>query len=150
MTLYFLRRRPSALVLRLAVLTGLPLAAAPAAVAQRKPLKAAPPKIYTVVAQMPELPGGSGTQAIVQAIQSRVSYPPRALQAQIEGRVFVEFAVTATGRVARIRVMKGLVPACDSAVVQAVQRLPRFRPGRVEGKPVWVQFTLPVTFRIEE
>ncbi|SFQ21518.1 TonB family C-terminal domain-containing protein [Hymenobacter arizonensis] len=99
---------------------------------------------------MPQLPGGGGEKAILQAIQQRLVYPPRALQAQVEGRVYVNFIVTATGRVDKIEVVKSLVADCDSAVVQAVKRLPRFTPGREEGKAVWVQYTLPVTFRIED
>ncbi|WP_214606968.1 energy transducer TonB [Hymenobacter arizonensis] len=118
--------------------------------AQKQITKPTKPKVYTVVGRMPQLPGGGGEKAILQAIQQRLVYPPRALQAQVEGRVYVNFIVTATGRVDKIEVVKSLVADCDSAVVQAVKRLPRFTPGREEGKAVWVQYTLPVTFRIED
>ena len=118
--------------------------------AQKQPPKTTLPKVYTMLAQMPQLPGGGGQEAIIQAIQQRLVYPPKALQAQVEGHVYVDFVVTSTGRVDKVKVVKSLVADCDSAVVQAVQQLPRFKPGRVEGKAVWVRFTLPVTFRIED
>ena len=99
---------------------------------------------------MPQLPGGGGPEAIVQAIQQHLIYPPRALYNQIEGRVYVNFVVAPTGRVEKIKILKSLITDCDSAVVKAVQQLPRFTPGRLKGRTVRVQFTVPVTFRIAD
>jgi len=114
--------------------------------------KARPPaeKVYNFVEQMPQLPSGGGSAAIVAAIQQHLVYPPEALSAQVEGRVFVSFIVTTTGIVSQVKVVKSLVAACDAAAVQAVRQLPRFTPGRQKGRPVRVQFTVPITFRIEE
>ena len=103
-----------------------------------------------LLTQMPQLPSGGGSEAIAQAIQQRLTYLPRALQAQVEGHAFVNFVVTLTGRVNKIKIVKRLVAACNSAVVQAAHSLPRFMPGRIEGKAVRVQYTVPVTFRIED
>ncbi|MBF9238420.1 energy transducer TonB [Hymenobacter sp. BT683] len=99
---------------------------------------------------MPQLPAGGGSAAIVTAIQQRVVYPPQALRAHVEGRVFVSFTVAASGLVENVAVVKGIQPSCDSAVVKAVQQLPRFTPGRQAGRAVAVQFTVPVVFRLEE
>ena len=106
--------------------------------------------VYTYVEQMPQLPGGGGQAAIVTAIQQHVVYPPQALRARVEGRVFVNFTVAATGLVENVAVVKGIQPACDSVVMRAVQQLPRFTPGRQAGRAVAVQFTVPVTFRLQE
>ena len=107
-------------------------------------------KVYNFVEQMPQLPGGGGSKAIVAAIQQRLVYPPEALAAQVDGRVFVSFVVTTTGTVSQVKVVKGLVAACDAAALQAVRQLPHFAPGRQKGRPVCVQFTVPITFQIEE
>lgn len=112
----------------------------------RPPVK----KVYDFVEQMPQLPGGGGSAAIATAIQQRLIYPPEALNAQVDGRVFVSFIVTTTGAVTQVKVVKSLVTVCDVAAVQAVRQLPRFTPGRQKGRPVCVQFTVPITFRIEE
>ena len=54
-------------------------------------------KVYTYVEQMPQLPGGGGNGAIVNAIQKAVKYPPLALRNQVEGRIFVSFTVNPQG-----------------------------------------------------
>ena len=89
-------------------------------------------------------------KGIVSAIQRKVIYPPRAEKDNIEGRVLVSFTVSAKGIIHDVRVVKSLRSDCDSVVVQAVNRLPRLKPGREAGAPVAVGFTVPVTFRLEE
>ena len=135
---------------RIASLSILVLLVSPVASAQNRNPKLPPSKIYTRVEQMPQLPGGGGPEAIVQAIQQHLIYPSRALYNQIEGRVYVNFVVAPTGRVEKIKILKSLITDCDSAVVKAVQQLPRFTPGRLKGRAVRVQFTVPVTFRIAD
>lgn len=105
-------------------------------------------KIYTYVEQMPQLPGGGGNAAIINAIQSRVMYPAQAIQQRVEGRVFVSFTVGENGTVRDARVVKGIGMGCDEAVIAAVRQLPQFTPGRQVGRPVPVSFTVPVTFRM--
>ena len=105
-------------------------------------------KVYTFVEQMPQLPGGGGSAAVVSAIQSKVVYPAQAIQQQLQGRVFVNFTVGADGLVHDTKVVKGLGAGCDEAVLAAVQQLPRFIPGKQAGRPVSVSFTVPVTFRL--
>ncbi|WP_354583894.1 TonB family protein [Hymenobacter sp. UYCo722] len=97
---------------------------------------------------MPQLPGGGGSSAIVSAIQSRVTYPLEALKRRITGRVFVSFTVSASGIVGDAQVVKGIGGGCDESVLNAVQQLPQFIPGRQAGQPVPVRFTVPVTFQI--
>ena len=135
---------------RLTLLSALALPVAlPAASQPAPPAPASAEKVYTYVEQMPELPGGGGNAAIVTLIQQRVAYPPRAMRAHAEGRVFVSFTVATTGLVGDVAVVKGIRSDCDSAVVQAVKQLPRFEPGRQVGRPVPVRFTVPVTFRLQ-
>lgn len=114
-----------------------------------KPVYSPEGRVYTFVEQMPELPGGGGSVAVVQAIQQHISYPPRAMRDKVEGRVFVGFTVAADGAVQNVAVVKSLRSDCDSVVMQAVKQLPRFEPGRQAGRAVAVQFTVPVTFRVQ-
>jgi protein TonB len=132
------------------------------AAAQTAPLPSAPTatsdsvekvidnKVYTYVEQMPQLPGGGGSLAIVRAIQSHVKYPAAALVHHIQGRVLVEFVVGKNGKVRKARVAEGIGGGCDEAVLAAVQQLPRFKPGTQQGKPVAVGFTVPVTFKLPD
>ena len=103
-----------------------------------------PAGVYTYVEQMPALPGGGGMMAIVQQIQQNLVYPGGPRQ---EGKVFVSFVVRADGSISDTNVLKSLGPAYDEAVVSAIRKLPRFVPGRQNGRPVAVNFTVPVTFK---
>jgi len=101
-------------------------------------------RVYTYVEQMPHLPNASGMGPIVQQIQDNFVYPTGPHQ---EGRVFATFIVKADGSVGDTKIVKGLAPAYDEAVLAAIQKLPRFVPGMQSGKAVAVSFTVPITFK---
>ncbi|GAB3308166.1 TonB family protein [Hymenobacter humi] len=99
---------------------------------------------------MPVYSDGDGSfRAVVNAVMRNVKYPKDALKARAEGRVFVSFVVTDKGEVAKIKVVKGVFPSLDTAAVWAVQQLKPFTPGKQDGQPVQVSFTVPITFRIQ-
>jgi len=106
--------------------------------------EAAADKVYTYVEQMPRLPTADGMGPIVQQIQDNFVYPTGPHQ---EGRVFASFTVKADGSVGDTKIVKGLGPAYDEAVLAAIQKLPRFVPGVQSGKAVAVSFTVPITFK---
>ncbi|WP_233254084.1 energy transducer TonB [Hymenobacter sedentarius] len=106
-------------------------------------------KVYTYVEQMPQLPGGGGNAAIVSAIQKATKYPPLALRNQVEGRIFVSFTVNAQGDVSDVKVVKGLGSGLDEETIRAVKTLPKFIPGKQNGRAVSVSFTVPITFKIQ-
>ncbi|MGI4741658.1 MAG: TonB family protein [Janthinobacterium lividum] len=101
-------------------------------------------KLYTYVEQMPALPTGGGMGGIVQQIQDNFVRPAGPHQ---EGRVFASFTVKADGSVADTKIVKGLAPAYDAAVLAAIEKLPRFVPGRQSGRDVAVSFTVPMLFK---
>ncbi|TPG67113.1 M56 family metallopeptidase [Hymenobacter nivis] len=103
-------------------------------------------KVYQYVEEMPHLPSGNGVAGIVTAIQESIQYPTLAAADQKDGRVFVSFVVTKDGAVKEPKIIKGLGPAYDAAVVTAVTKLPAFLPGRQDGIPVNVSFTVPIKF----
>jgi len=100
--------------------------------------------IYTYVEQMPALPSGGGMGGILKQIQDNLRYPSGPRQ---EGRVFASFTVGADGAVRDTRIVKGLAPAYDDAVLAAIRKLNRFVPGVQSGQPVAVSFTVPVMFK---
>ena len=100
--------------------------------------------VYTYVEQMPALPTGGGMGGIVKQIQDNLVYPSGPHQ---EGRIFASFTVGSDGMVRDTRIVKGLSPAYDEAVVAAIQKLSRFVPGTQSGQPVAVTFTVPVMFK---
>lgn len=127
-----------------------PAAPAPP-VATEKP--ASPPviggrKVYTYVEQMPALPGGGTVNAIVKAIQDKLVYPQLEKSAQKDGMVFASFIVEADGTVQDLGIVKGLSAPYDDAVLASIRQLPRFTPGKQNGRPVAVSFTVPVKFQL--
>ncbi len=106
-------------------------------------------RIYISVEKMPELPTGGGTMGIVAAIQKVVRYPSQALRNGVEGRVFVSFTVNQLGDVTDLKIVKGLGYGLDEETMRAIKTLPRFIPGKQNGRDVSVSFTVPVTYRIQ-
>ncbi len=107
-------------------------------------------KPYLSVEQMPQLPGGGGTEAIVAAIQRAARYPAQALSAGVEGKVFASFVVNAQGEVTDLKIVKGLGSGLDEETLRAISKLPRFIPGRQNGRAVSVQYTVPISFHLDK
>ena len=106
----------------------------------------ADPKVYTYAEQMPQLPGGGDAQAIMQYLQSHIKYTDALAAERKEGVVFATFTVTEKGEVSGAEIVKGIAPAYDAAVLEAVRALPRFTPGKQDNRAVPVRFTIPVKF----
>ena len=104
---------------------------------------------FTYVEQMPQLPGGGGTAAIVAAIQKAVKYPPKAVANGIEGKLFASFTVNSKGEVTDVKIVQGLGYGLDEETMRAIKTLPRFVPGKQNGREVNVSFTVPITYRIQ-
>ncbi len=100
------------------------------------------PKAYTFVDQMPEFPGGD--KALMEFLRKNINYPQT--DSMIRGKVLIRFTVNEDGKVDDIVVLRGLRPDFDLEAVRVVSRLPKFIPGRQQGKPVRVFFNLPVVF----
>src|SRR5699024_7377257 len=97
---------------------------------------------FVAVEQMPELIGG------LAALQKKINYPDRAARAGIEGRVTIQFIVTEEGNVEDPKVIRGIGGGADEEALRVVKQA-KFKPGRQRGKPVRVQYSLPILFRLQ-
>ncbi|AWW00589.1 energy transducer TonB [Arcticibacterium luteifluviistationis] len=104
-------------------------------------------QIFTAVEQNPEFPGG--TSEMYKYINSKIKYPPAAQRANISGRVFVKFVVEKDGSIGKIDVLKGIGFGCDEEAVRVIKSMPKWNPGRQNGKNVRVFFTMPVFYQLE-
>lgn len=104
-------------------------------------------KVFTYVEQMPVFPGGEA--ALNKFIQQHLKYPAVSLEEGTQGRVLLRFVVNENGSVGDVQILKSLDTYCDREAKRVVQMLPRFTPGRQQGKPVKVWFQLPITFAID-
>jgi len=100
------------------------------------------PEVFIVVERMPEPAGG------MDAIYRRVKYPEIARKAGIEGRVVLQFIVDERGNVVNPIVIRGIGGGCDEAAIDAIRGV-KFTPGMQRGRPVKVQFQLPIVFRLQ-
>lgn len=97
---------------------------------------------FVAVENMPELKGGLGD------LQRKINYPDMARKAGIEGRVIIQFIVNEQGQVEDPRVIRGIGGGCDEEALRVVKQA-EFEPGRQRGNPVRVQYSLPITFKLQ-
>jgi len=116
-------------------------------VEDKKPVEEKPVEIFKSVEQMPQFPGGEG--ALIKYLSSHINYPPMAAENDIQGRVVVAFVVDKTGKVGEVNVVRSVDKDLDREAVRVCKSLPKFVPGRQNGQPVSVWFTLPVTFKLQ-
>ncbi len=103
-------------------------------------------KVFQVVEQMPEYPGGE--EAMMKFIQKNIQYPDMERENDIQGRVVVGFVVNEDGSLQDVSVKKGVSSGIDKEALRVVRLLPKFKPGKQQGKAVRVQFVLPIMFKL--
>jgi protein TonB len=102
-----------------------------------------PPEAYTE--EMPEFPGGA--EALNAFLTREIQYPEVARNTGITGTVLIEFVVEKDGRVSNAKVKVPLFPECDKEAVRGVMAMPKWKPGKNNGKAVRCYYQVPVTFR---
>jgi protein TonB len=100
------------------------------------------PVYFVAVEEMPEPIGG------IAAIQQKIVYPEIAKRAGFEGKVYLLAFVDETGTVTDAKIIKGIGAGCDEAALDAVKKT-KFKPGKQRGKPVKVQVSIPVVFKLQ-
>ncbi|MDP4207778.1 MAG: TonB family protein [Bacteroidota bacterium] len=105
-------------------------------------------EIFQQVEQMPDFPGG--TEALSKFLSDNLKYPPTASEMGIQGRVYVKFVVNKRGEISNVTVLRGIGGGCDEEAIRVVKKMPAWKPGKQNGQPVMVYFTLPVLFKLSE
>ena len=91
----------------------------------------------------------SGDKALMAYLNSNVHYPIIAEENGIQGRVVTTFVIERDGSITDVKVIKSVDPSLDKEAVRVVSSMPKWVPGKQDGEPVRVKFTLPVTFRLQ-
>ena len=99
------------------------------------------PTFFVAVEEMPQPIGG------LQSIMEKIKYPEIAKRAGVEGKVFVRAFVDENGNVVNAEIVKGIGAGCDEAALDAVIKT-KFTPGKQRGKPIKVQITVPIHFKL--
>lgn len=102
-------------------------------------------KIFEVVEQQPQFPGGS----VNGWLADHIKYPVVAAENGIQGRVVVQFVVERDGSVSQVRVVRGVDPSLDKEAQRVISSMPKWIPGKQNGQSVRSRCTVPVTFRLQ-
>ena len=98
--------------------------------------------------QMLEYPGG--LQMLDIFLTENIHYPEASRQAGIQGVVMVSFIVEEDGSVTNCSITQSLNYECDHEALRVVEKMPKWKPGMNDGKPVRVGFFLPIRFQLPE
>ena len=104
-------------------------------------------EIFKSVEQMPQFPGGEA--ALLKFLSQNINYPPMAAENNVQGKVILQFVVEKDGKVGEVKVARSVDKDLDKEAIRVVKKLPKFTPGRQNGQPVRVWYTLPVTFKLQ-
>ncbi|MBF1529557.1 MAG: energy transducer TonB [Prevotella salivae] len=101
---------------------------------------------YCIVEMMPQYPGGLA--AMLKYIRENIKYPEQAMKERIQGRVTVSFIIEKDGSISDVKAVRSVHPLLDKEAVRVVKSMPKWSPGKHNGKPVRVRFNLPVMFKL--
>ena len=104
-------------------------------------------KVYEVVEQMPTFKGGDA--ALMKYLSENIKYPEAAEKAGEQGRVVVNFIVENDGAVSNVKVVRSVTPTLDAEAVRVIKAMPKWVPGKQDGKLVRVKYNVPVSFRLQ-
>ncbi len=105
-------------------------------------------EIFTAVEQQPEFPGGDAARN--KFLKNNINYPGAASRANISGRVTVKFVVEKDGSISDVSILKGIGFGCDEEAIRVVKAMPKWNPGKQNGKAVRVHFTLPIMYTLSD
>ncbi|MDM8209175.1 TonB family protein [Bacteroides gallinaceum] len=105
-------------------------------------------KIFDEVDMVPEYPGGM--KECFRFLAMNLRYPVKAIENHIEGNVAVRFVVEKDGSLSGMHVLQGADPYLDAEALRVIGSMPKWNPGRVDGKPVRTRFVLPIVFKLQE
>jgi protein TonB len=104
-------------------------------------------KVFDIVEQMPEYPGGQA--ALFEFISKNVKYPEDAVKKKVEGKVFVTFVVDTDGKITDVSLLRKVFPSLDAEAIRVISAMPNWIPGKQKGQVVRVKYTVPIMFRLK-
>ena len=103
-------------------------------------------RVYDNYDEKPEFPGGS--IALRDFLSSNIQYPAQAQREKIQGKVFVNFIINEDGTITNATMARGVHYLLDEEAIRVVKSMPKWTPGKQDGNPVKVSYTLPINFAL--
>ncbi len=101
---------------------------------------------FAVIEDKPTFPGGEG--AMLQYLAENIKYPEISIESDSQGTVYVQFVIDKSGNVTDILIVRGVDKYIDKEAVRVMKSMPKWKPGKQRGKPVKVQYVIPVKFTL--
>lgn len=101
---------------------------------------------FVIVEEMPEFIGGEA--AMMHWLESNVHYPKICIDGYVQGKVWVKFVVDTEGNIVDTELLNSEHPALDREAKRVVEAMPRWKPGKQQGRKVKVYYTLPIHFKL--
>jgi protein TonB len=105
-------------------------------------------KIFNAVEINPQFPGGEA--AFGKFLRDHIRYPAVAKENNVTGRVFIQFVVERDGSLTDLKVLRDPGSGLGDEALRVLKISPHWTPGIQNGKPVRVQYTVPVNFSLAE
>jgi len=102
--------------------------------------------VCDIVDQLPQFPGGE--EGRVNYLTSHLKYPQIAKELGIQGVSYIRFIIDETGQVSSVGIARGIGGGCDEESVRVVKLMPIWIPAMREGKPVRVNYQMPIKFTL--
>ena len=103
-----------------------------------------PKKAFNCPEVMPTFPGNINVW-----IMKNMTYPEQAVKQKQQGRVIVKFIVSETGEINNPEIIRGVSPLLDAEALRVVKAMPKWNPGKQNGKAVRTYYAVPITFKLE-
>ncbi len=113
-------------------------------------------EVFQIVEEMPYLKSCVGSdntdmcsqKKLMEFISKNIEYPQMAIEAGVQGRVFVQFTIFKDGSTGDHKVLRGVLDEMDKEALRVVKMLPEFEPGKQMGRPVNVRYIVPISFKL--
>ncbi len=104
-------------------------------------------EVFTIVEEMPSFPGGDAERQ--KFLGANIVYPQQATENGIQGTVYVSFVVDSKGNITDAKILRGIGGGCDEEALRVVKMMPKWHPGKQNGKQVRVLFNMPIYFKLQ-
>jgi protein TonB len=103
--------------------------------------------VFVAPEEFAAFPGGEIARQTF--LQENLQYPALAQEISIQGTVYVSFVVEEDGSLTDIKVLRGIGGDCDEEAIRVIKLMPNWIPGKMKGKSVRCQYTMPIKFILE-
>lgn len=99
-------------------------------------------KVYEVCEQMPIFEGGDA--ALLKYLRENLKYPDKTKDRGVQGRLVIGFIVEKDGSLTDVKVLRPVDIDLDAEALRVIKGMPKWIPGRQNGKRMRVRYLLPI------